>query len=129
MSAWATSSQTNLEKVQRVQNSGARIITGSLRSTPVNRMESITGLQPMEDRQSRVLQQAEKFKRLTGHPMHERIKGDRKSRLKRTNFVAPAKGEISKHEMLASPAAVSLTANVPTPPWKRTELKYNNYKA
>ena len=52
--------------------------------------------------------------------MHERIKGDGKSRLKRTNFVALAKGEISKHEV--KKAAVSLTANVPTPPWKRTEL-------
>jgi hypothetical protein len=61
-------------------------------------MESITGLQPMEDRQTgRVLQQAEKFKWLTGHPMHKRIKGDGKSRLKRTNFVALAKGEIGKH--------------------------------
>jgi hypothetical protein len=41
--------------------------TNHLRSTSVNRMESITGLQPMEDRQTgRVLQQAEKFKRLTG---------------------------------------------------------------
>ena len=37
MSAWATTSQTNFEKVQRVQNCAARIITGSLRSTPINR--------------------------------------------------------------------------------------------
>jgi hypothetical protein len=54
--------------------------------------------------------------------MHERIKVDMKSRLKRTNFVALAKGEIGKHGVLASPAAVSLTANVPTPSWRRTEL-------
>jgi hypothetical protein len=45
-----------------------------------------------------------------------------KFRLKRTNFVALAKGEISKHEAQASPAAVSLTAKDPTPPWRRTEL-------
>jgi hypothetical protein len=115
--------RSNLGLVSIVQNSAARIITGSLRSTPVNRMESLTGLQSMEDRQTgRVLQQAEKFKRLTGHPMHERINGDGKSRLKRTNFVALANGEISKQEVLANPAAVSLTANVPTPPWKKTEL-------
>jgi hypothetical protein len=43
-------------------------------------------------------------------------------RLKRTNFVALAKGEIRKHDVLASPAAASLTAKVPTPPWRRTEL-------
>jgi hypothetical protein len=76
----------------------------------------------MKDRRiGRVLQQAEKFKPLTGHPMHDRIKGYRKGRLKRTNFVALAKGEIRKHEVLVSPVAVSLTAKVPTPPW-RTEL-------
>jgi hypothetical protein len=77
----------------------------------------------MEDRQiGRVLQQAEKFKRLTLHLMHDRIKGDGISRLKRTNFVALAKREISKHEVLASLAVVSLTAKVPTPPWRRTDL-------
>jgi hypothetical protein len=43
MSAWSSSSQTNFDKIQRVQNSAARIITGSFRSTPVNRIESITG--------------------------------------------------------------------------------------
>jgi hypothetical protein len=77
----------------------------------------------MEDRLvGKVLLQAEKFKRLTGHPMHERFKGEGKCRLKQTNFVALAKGEISKHEVLARPAAVSLSAKVPTPPWRRTEL-------
>jgi hypothetical protein len=98
MSAWSSSRKSNFGRIHRLQNSAARIITGALRSTPVNRIESITGLQPMEDRQiGRVLQQAEKFKRLTGHPMHKRIKGHGKCRLKRTNFVALAKGEISKH--------------------------------
>jgi hypothetical protein len=67
----------------------------------------------------RVLQQTEMFKRLTGH---HNIKGDGKSRLKRSNFVALAKGEISKQEVLVSPATVSPTAKVHTPPWKRTEL-------
>jgi hypothetical protein len=77
----------------------------------------------MEDRRiGKVLQQAEKFKRLTGHPMHERIKGDGNARLKRNNFVALAKGVISKHEVLTRSAAVSLSAIVPTPPWRRTEL-------
>jgi hypothetical protein len=54
--------------------------------------------------------------------LHDRIKGYGKGRLKRTNFVALAKGEIRKHEVLARPSAVSLTAKVPTPPWRRTEL-------
>ena len=75
MSAWSSVSKTNFDKLQRVQNSAARIMTGALRSTPINRIESIPGLQPMEDRKiSKVITQAEKFKRLTGHPMHKRIK-------------------------------------------------------
>ena len=49
-SAWSTTSKTNYGKVQRVQNSAARIITGALRSTPINSLESFAGLQPMEDR-------------------------------------------------------------------------------
>jgi hypothetical protein len=63
-----------------------------------------------------------KFKWLTEYPMHYRIKGYGKGRLKRTNFVTLAKEEIRKHEALASPAAVSLAVKVPTPPWIRTEL-------
>jgi hypothetical protein len=107
----------------KLQNQADRIITGALRSTPINRIESITGLQLKEDRRAnRGLQQAEKFKRLTNHPMHQRIKGFERGRLKRTSFVVMAKGEIRKHEALASPVAVSLTANIPTSPWKRTEL-------
>lgn len=52
----------------------------------------------------------------------KRINGYEIGRLKRTNFVALAKGEIRKHAALARSAAVSLTAKVPTPPWRRTEL-------
>jgi ribonuclease HI len=77
----------------------------------------------MEDRKiSKVITQAEKFKRLTGHPMHKRINVVRERRLKRTNFVALAQGEIGKHDALAKATAVSLTAKVPSPPWRRTEL-------
>jgi hypothetical protein len=50
ISAWSTATKTNFEKVQNIQNQAARIITGALRSTPINRIESITGLQYMEDR-------------------------------------------------------------------------------
>jgi hypothetical protein len=87
----------------------AHIITGALKTTPINRIESITSLQPMEDRRpGRVLQQAEKFKRLPQHPMHQRIKGLEKGRFKRNNFRALARAAIRKNEALASPVEVSL---------------------
>jgi hypothetical protein len=111
MSAWSTAAKTNFEKAQRLQNQAARIIKGALGSTSINRIECITGFQPMEDRRTgRVLQQGEKLKRLTEHPMHHRIRGFGRGRLKKNNFVALAKGDIRKHEALARPAAVSLTA-------------------
>jgi hypothetical protein len=50
MSDWSSSSKSNFGKVHCLQNSAARIITGALRSTPVNRIKSITGPQPIEDR-------------------------------------------------------------------------------
>ena len=32
------------QKIKKVQNQGLRLITGSLRSTPIAAMESVTGL-------------------------------------------------------------------------------------
>jgi hypothetical protein len=76
----------------------------------------------MEDRRiGRVLQQAEKFKRLPQHSMHQRIRKLGKARLKRTFFVALAKAAIRKNEALASPVAVFLTGKFSSPPLKRTD--------
>uniref|UniRef100_A0A0B7BQR2 Reverse transcriptase domain-containing protein n=2 Tax=Arion vulgaris TaxID=1028688 RepID=A0A0B7BQR2_9EUPU len=63
ISAWATVAQSNFNKINRVQNQAMRIITGGMRSTPIQEMEKTTGLQPMEDiRDSRTQKQTEKFK-------------------------------------------------------------------
>ena len=66
IAAWATAAKSNFNKISRVQNQGMRIITGSQKTTPINELEKITCLQPMQDRRdSRAQQQAEKFRRLT----------------------------------------------------------------
>ena len=46
MAAWGTTAKTNMDKMSKVQNQAARIITGSMRSTPIQELETITGLQP-----------------------------------------------------------------------------------
>ena len=50
MAAWSTTSDSNFNKIYRVQNQNLRIMTGALKSTPINDMERITGLESMGDR-------------------------------------------------------------------------------
>ena len=71
--AWGTTGKTNMDKMSKVQNQAARIITGSMRSTPIQELGTITGLQPLLDRcHGKLLTQADKFKRLSSHPMEKK---------------------------------------------------------
>ncbi|XP_070209766.1 uncharacterized protein [Littorina saxatilis] len=82
VTAWGTAAKSNFDRVSKVQNQAARIITGAMRSTPIQELENIMGLEPMEDRRdTKLLTQAAKFKRLPTHPMKDRRgcwKGDTK---------------------------------------------------
>ncbi|GFS08373.1 RNA-directed DNA polymerase from mobile element jockey, partial [Elysia marginata] len=53
IAAWRTASKTNFQKIERVQNHSLRIMTGGIKSTPINIMESITGLESLEDRRKK----------------------------------------------------------------------------
>ena len=48
--SYGTASKSNFDKLSKIENQAARIITGAMRSTPIKEMETITGLQPMESR-------------------------------------------------------------------------------
>ncbi|XP_064646246.1 uncharacterized protein LOC135499431 [Lineus longissimus] len=86
--AMTNAAKSNTEKLNRVQNQAARIITGGMKSTPITAMETIAQLQPSQDRRDvKVMIQAEKFKRLTNHPMHQRVKKVSRKRLKRSSFI------------------------------------------
>ena len=50
-------------------------MTGALKSTPINDMEAVTGLESMGDR-----------RKVKHHPMRERVTTGAKSRLKRLSF-------------------------------------------
>ena len=63
-------------------------MTSATRSTPISAMETVTGLQPVEDRQEiKELTHFAKFKRLQDHPMHERMNQPTRRRLKRSSFI------------------------------------------
>ena len=59
-----------------------------MKSTPIMKLETITGLQSVDDRRDlKLLSQAAKFKRLQDHPMRQRLSQPTKGRLKRESFI------------------------------------------
>ena len=88
MTAWGTTAKSNFDRVSKVQNQATRIITGAMKSTLTMELETITGLQSLDDRRDlKLLSQATKFKRLQDHPMRQRLSQPTKGRLKRESFV------------------------------------------
>lgn len=88
MTAWGTTAKSNFDRVSKVQNQATRIVTGAMRLTPIPELETITGLQPLEDRRdTKLLTQAAKFKRIYNHPMKDRLSQPTKGRLKRGSFI------------------------------------------
>ena len=74
IATWGTAAKSHFDKVKRIQNQAARIITGGIKSTPIIDLETSTGLHSLEFRRSsKILTQAEKFKRLPEHPMKIRM--------------------------------------------------------
>ena len=88
MAAWGTTAKSNFDSISKVQNQATRIILGAMKTTPVQGLESTTGLQSLEDRRDgKILTQAAKFERSEDHPMRQRMAKQNRGRLKRGNFV------------------------------------------
>ena len=91
-SAWMTAAKTHQHTLEKVQNQALRIMTGSMRSTPIAKMEQVTGLPPLKTRwKSKAMVQYTKVKALEDHPMHDREKKLESDRLGRSNFLREAK--------------------------------------
>ena len=115
MAASSTAAKSNSSKLSRVQHQAMRMITGAMRSTPISAMETVTGLQPLEDRQEiKILTQAAKFKRLQDHPMHERMNQPTRGRLKRSNFLQHSRILERRNHM---PKPIAAVKTIPS--WKR----------
>ena len=123
MTASSTAAKSNSSKLSRVQHQAMRMMTGSMRSTPIFAMETVTGLQPLEDRQEiKVLTQAAKFKRLQDHPMHERMNQPRRGRLNRSNFLHHSRILERRSSELLDHIPKPIPAVKTIPSWKRGQL-------
>ena len=70
MTVWGTTPKSNFDRVSKVQNQATRITTGAMKSTWIVELETITGLQSLDDRRDfKLLNRAAKFKRLQDHPV------------------------------------------------------------
>jgi len=117
VAAWGNTAKSNFDRVSKVQNQATRIITGAMRSTPIQELETTTGLQSLEDRRdSKILTQAAKFKRLATHPMRDRLSQSTKGRLKRTSFIHQSRAlerqnrDLLNHETREIPSHLANTA-------------------
>ena len=119
MAAWGTVANTHFERLKKVQNQATRVMTGAIKSTPVNIIESTTGVQPLEDRRdTKILTQAAKFRRMPSHPMNDRIGKPTPTRLKRISFVRQAKQTLEQHGDLQNHVPKELPASLAVPPWE-----------
>ena len=81
--SWGTAAKTNTNKLNKVQNASLRIITGAMKTAPINEMERTAKLQSLEDRRKeKSLKQGEKMKRLPSHPLHKKFQEQTKTDLK-----------------------------------------------
>lgn len=84
---WATAAKSNMTRLNKVQNAGLRLITGALKTTPIEEMERYSNIRPLENRrQEKVLAHSEKLRRLQSHHMSKKLQQPTSTRLKRTSF-------------------------------------------
>ena len=94
--SWATSAKTNLQTLDKVQNQALRLITGAMRTTPIQEMEKLAAIQPLQlRRETKVLMQTEKYKCLQTHPMKTRLEMPTTSSLRIAAEVAWGKCSLS----------------------------------
>lgn len=123
MASTCTASKTQQNNRNKIQNQAMRIMTGAMCSTPISCLETITGLQSLEERSDiKVLTLAAKFKRMNDHPMHKMTKAPLKTRLNRTSFVKELR-RLEKQEpgfMDQIPEPMHQASSIP--PWKEKSI-------
>ncbi|GFS18323.1 reverse transcriptase [Elysia marginata] len=95
-------------------------MTGGIKSTPINSMESVTGLESLEDRRKKkIVCQYTKFQHLANHPMCKLITNNPRKRLKRTNFTASAQQIHKSLELPDLRPDTPLQSSIDWPPWNQ----------
>ena len=84
---WSTASKSNTHRLSTVQNTGMRIITGGLKTTPIAALETTTKLAPLDERrEGKILTYHAKIQRMPSLPAHNILQARTKNRLKRSSF-------------------------------------------
>jgi len=114
-----TAAKTHQETLDKVQNQALRIITGAMKTTPIQKMEQVTGIPPLNKRRDcKAMVQATKYQCTQDHPMSARLQQMSSGRLKRSSFALEARALHRKHKEelpdLVQPPSFSLD----TPPWE-----------
>ena len=123
-SAWSSTSKTNKDTLDKVQNQALRIITGAMKSTPIAAMESTTGVQPLSKRrETKDLIQGEKYKALQDHPMQKKLKNLAQNRLKRKSFVHSSKFLSRQQKEKLPDKVLPLLSYHPKEPWNTTNSR------
>ena len=121
--AWASAAKTHHQALDRVQNAALRIVTGGMRSTPIEKMEKTASIPPLSKRRNcKILTQATKFEVLQNHPMKEKLSKFNSNRLKRTNFVKLSKSLKRQNKDLIPENVQPLHENK-NPPWEEKAAK------
>ena len=90
-----------------------------MKSTPIQALEEATGIQPLADRRDiKVLTQSAKFKRMPDHPMKERMKGNTKRRIQRTNFLQKSRKLEAQSPDLKDDSPQEMPRCLATPAWQ-----------
>ena len=120
MASWGTAAKKNFQKRERVQSQSLRILTGGMKSTPINYMEAVADIEPLEDRKIRkTLTQYTMSQRLTSHPMHKLMASKPKKRLKRTNLTAFALQIYKSLDLPDLKPDAPLQTSIDWPPWSQ----------
>ena len=86
--AWSSAADSHLQSLDRVQNQALRLITGSMKTTPILEMQKITTMQTLSYRRdTQTMIQMEKFSSIQSHTMKTRLDDLALGRLKRSSFV------------------------------------------
>lgn len=120
MASTSAAAKSHSTKLTRIQNQAMRVMTGAMKTTPIDHLETTTGLTSLESRrEQKVLVQAAKFKRLEDHPMHRRMRQPTRIRLKRSCFVKTSRKFERQHNELQDHVPKPIPSVVSIPSWKR----------
>ncbi|XP_070203394.1 uncharacterized protein [Littorina saxatilis] len=109
----------HLQTLEKVQNQALRIITGAMKTTPIDKMQQVTGIPPLSKRREcKAMVQDIKYQCIPDHQMNARMKQLSSGRLKRSSFATETRALKREHQAkmpeLVHPSHFSLKG----PPWK-----------